>query len=173
VTLLRLAPDALETVITSCTSPTSTTTYGYNAANDLTTKTFPSGNGYVETLTYDHASRMTGVTNVKGGTTLSSYAIGSRDGVGNPVSLTALSGGVTTTTYYTYDTYDRLTGACSLSGCTGSGLTGLGYTFDPVGIRDTVEWLRRSAPASPCKIEGSPSMRVPRGPCSLWRGRRS
>jgi RHS repeat-associated protein len=50
---------------------------------------------------------------------------------------TALLNGSTKTTYYTYDPYDRLTGACSLQNCTGSGLSGLSYTYDPVGNRLT------------------------------------
>ncbi len=132
----RLCSLKLGGLPTGCNGGT-TTRYGYDAANDLVSKTEPTTNGYVATLSYDLADRFTGVTNVKSGTTLSSYAFGSLDGVGNPKSLIALSGGTTTTTNYTYDAYDRLTGACNLANCTGTGLTGLGYTYDPVGNRLT------------------------------------
>jgi RHS repeat-associated protein len=117
-----------------------TTRYGYDQANDLTTRTEPNANGYVATLAHDAADRLTSVTNAKAGTTLSSFTFGSLDGVGNPTSLSAYDAKLTPatrTSSYTYDAYDRLTGACSLPGCTGTGLTGTGYTYDPVGNRTT------------------------------------
>ncbi len=113
------------------------TRYAYDEANDLTTKTEPTANGYVATLTYDLDDRLTAVSNASGGTTLSSYSFGSLDGVGNPASLTALSAGSTATTYYTYDAYDRLTGSCTASGCSGSWL-GKTYAYDHVGNRTSM-----------------------------------
>jgi RHS repeat-associated protein len=134
----RLCSVTIGAITTSCTTAlTNTTKYAYDKANDLITKTFPAANGYVATMTYDNADRMTKVVNKKGNTTLSSFNLGTLDGVGNPPSLTKILGGTTTTTYYTYDPYDRLTGACNKLNCTGSGLTGLGYTYDPVGNRLT------------------------------------
>jgi len=134
----RLCTVTLGGLTTSCSSPLSNTTgYTYDAAKNLTSKTYPSANGYVSTLAYDDADRLTSVTNAKSGTTLSSFSFGSLDGVGNPRSLSAYLNGATTTTNYTYDNLDRLTGACNFTGCSGQGLTGLGYTYDPVGDRLT------------------------------------
>jgi RHS repeat-associated protein len=134
----RLCTATINGLTTSCTTPlSSTTSYGYDAANDLTTKGYPSTNGYVATLGYDNADRLMSVSNTRNSSTLSSFSFGSRDGVGNPNSLIALQNGSSSTTYYTYDALDRLTGACNLLNCSGSGLTGLGYTYDPVGNRLT------------------------------------
>ncbi len=49
--------------------------------------------------------------------------------MGNPKTITSLVGGTTTTTNYTYDAYDRLTGASNTMSCSPTGRTGLGYTY--------------------------------------------
>ena len=42
-----------------------TTTYGYDAAANLTTTTLPATNGYIEVRTYDRSGRLTDVKNQK------------------------------------------------------------------------------------------------------------
>jgi RHS repeat-associated protein len=110
----------------ACSSaPPGSTTYSYDAAGEALTKSLP--NGYVATMTYDRAGRLTGVSNARNGNVLSSF---SRilDGVGNPTQDATLAG----TINYTYDALDRLTQACYPS-CSGGTASGYKYTYDPVG----------------------------------------
>lgn len=59
-----------------------TTSYAYDEAGNLKQTTLPSGNGYLETRTYDRAGRLTDAKSAKAGTTLSEFAI-TPDPVGN------------------------------------------------------------------------------------------
>jgi RHS repeat-associated protein len=108
-----------------------TTTYGYDAAANPTTTTLPSGNGYVESRTYDTAGRLTEVKNQKGATVLSksTYTL---DPVGNRSTIVSTTG----TTTLTYDPDDRLTQACYTTACTGLD-NFRRYTYDDVGNRLT------------------------------------
>jgi RHS repeat-associated protein len=119
--------------LATVTSGGKTTSYGYDPAGNLLTTTLPSGNGYVESRTYDAAGRLSQLTNAKGAAILSRFTY-VRDAVGNPSSITALTG----TTTYAYDQQDRLTEACFPLGCAGPlGLDYVRYTYDEVGNRLT------------------------------------
>src|SRR5207248_2242207 len=108
----------------------------YDPASNLTTTTLPSGNGYVETRTYDHAGRMTDVKNAKAGATLSEFAV-TMDAVGNPTTVVR-SGAVASTTTYGYDANDRLTSVCFQAGtCPGGSDPFIRWTYDAVGNRLT------------------------------------
>ena len=109
-----------------------TTTYGYDAAANLTTTTLPATNGYIEVRTYDRSGRLTDVKNQKGAAILSrsTYTL---DPVGNRLSIQTTSG----TETYTYDVLDRLTQACYTVACTGTGDNFRRYTYDPLGNRLT------------------------------------
>jgi RHS repeat-associated protein len=122
--------------LSSATSGGVTTAYGYDAASNLVTSTLPSGNGYVETRTYDHAGRLTDVKNAKAGATLSEFAV-TLDSVGNPTTVVR-SGAVASTTTYGYDANDRLTSVCFQAGsCPGGSDPFIRWTYDAVGNRLT------------------------------------
>src|SRR5205823_5941751 len=113
-----------------------TTAYAYDPASNLLTTTLPSGNGYVETNTYDHAGRLTDIKNAKAGVTLSEFAV-TRDAVGNPTTIVR-SGAVASTTTYGYDANDRLTSVCFQAGtCPGGSDPFIRWTYDLVGNRLT------------------------------------
>jgi RHS repeat-associated protein len=117
---------------TACgTTGSSVLNFSYDPAENLTEESFP--NGADTAFAYDDAGQLGSVTNTVSGSGLSTFTVNDRDPNGNPTSLTGPSG----TTHYTYDTLNRLTGACNLANCAGSGLTGLEWTYDPVGNRLT------------------------------------
>jgi RHS repeat-associated protein len=123
--------------LSTATSGGVTTSYAYDAASNLTQTTLPSGNGYVETRTYDRAGRLTDVKNAKAGTTLSEFAV-TMDAAGNPTTIVRSSGGVSSTTTYGYDVNDRLTSVCFQTGtCPGSSDPFIRWTYDLVGNRLT------------------------------------
>jgi RHS repeat-associated protein len=109
--------------MSSVTSNALLTTYQYDEAGNQTQTTLPSGNGYVETRTYDRAGRLTEIRHEKSGNALA-FAQYAYDQVGNPTTITT-SAGVAT---ITYDAVDRLTGA------TGGGMN-VSYAYDAVGNR--------------------------------------
>lgn len=109
-----------------------TTTYGYDVAANLTSATLPSGNGYVETRTYDRAGRLTEARNAKAGVSLS-FATYALDPVGSPSTVTTQDG----TTAYTYDSLDRLTEVCYQAACPGGSDPFIRWTYDEVGNRQT------------------------------------
>ncbi len=121
--------------LASVVSGGQTTSYGYDPAGDLTTTTLPSGNGYVETRSYDNAGRLIGLTNKKGTTTLSAFAL-TLDPDGNPT--TSIRNGATSETdTYTYDSLDRLTSVCFQTSCPGQTDPYIRWTYDGVGNRLT------------------------------------
>jgi RHS repeat-associated protein len=106
-------------------------TYGYDEDSNLKTTTFPTGNGYVETRTYDNADRLTNIVDAAGRTTLSraGYTL---DNVGNPTQITDATGATNT---YNYDNLDRLTKACSsTTTCTGAA-NYINWSYDAAGNR--------------------------------------
>jgi RHS Repeat len=112
-----------------------TTSFGYDAAGNLTSLTLPSGNGYVENRSFDRAGRLTTVDNVKSGTSLSKFSW-TLDPVGNPTKVDTLRGGTDSYDGYQYDARDRLTAACygiaaSATDCTGAS-DELAYSYDKV-----------------------------------------
>ena len=110
-----------------------TTSYGYDAAANPTATTLPSGNGYVESRTYDNAGRMTEVKNTKGASVLADY-VQTLDNVGNPLATT-LSGATTSTTTYGYDNLARLTSVCFQASCPNSNDPKIAWTYDGLGNR--------------------------------------
>jgi RHS repeat-associated protein len=118
--------------LSHATSDGGATTYGYDAAGNLTSTVLPQTNGYTESRSYDPDGRLASVTNAKGNTVLSqsSYV---RDEVGDPSSVTT-DQGVTT---YGYDSSYRLTDVCFQASCPGSTDPFIRYTYDGVGNRLT------------------------------------
>lgn len=90
----------------------------------MTTATLPSGTGVVSTYTYDNADRLTGISHVKGGTTLASAAY-TLDNVGNRTQRVDQAG----THTYAYDDLHRLTSVVYPGPATTS------YAFDAFGNR--------------------------------------
>jgi RHS repeat-associated protein len=104
-------------------------TYGYDAASQLTSTTL--ANGVVETRGYDRAGQLSEVVARKDAATVARSAY-VRDEVGNPVQVTDASG---TTTAYSYDALDRLTGACFASTTCPGGTDYVRWTYDGVSNR--------------------------------------
>jgi RHS repeat-associated protein len=119
----------------NATSAALATTYSYDAASNLIQTALPSGNGYLETRTYDRAGRLTEVKNAKGTSVLSDTAL-TLDEVGNPTTV-ARSGATSSTTTYTYDNGDRLASVCFQASCPGSSDPFIRWTYDSVGNRLT------------------------------------
>ena len=121
--------------LSSVTSSSNTTNYAYDPAGNLTQTTLPAGNGYLETRTYDRASRLIELDNIKNGTPLSDFAY-TLDPVGNPTTVVR-SGGISSTTTYGYDANDRLTGVCFQTSCPNQNDPYIRWTYDQVGNRLT------------------------------------
>jgi RHS repeat-associated protein len=121
--------------LSSVTSGGVTTTYGYDPASNLTTMTLPSGNGFVETRTYDRAGRLTEVKNAKGATTLSDITY-TLDSAGNPTKAVR-TGGLAETTTLTYDNLNRITSVCYQLSCPNGSDPFVKWTYDGVGNRLT------------------------------------
>jgi RHS repeat-associated protein len=120
-------------LLKTVTQGTASTTYAYDEAGHQTTATLASGNGHVETRTWDRDGRVTGVTHKKGATTLASFAY-TLDEVGNPTLMTTNAG----TTKYTYDPQrDFLTEVCYQASCPGGSDPFIRYTYNDVGNRLT------------------------------------
>ncbi|HEU0131869.1 MAG TPA: DUF6531 domain-containing protein [Mycobacteriales bacterium] len=139
----RVAPDGsvtdytydTDSNIASVTQAGQTTNYGYDIADRLATTTLPTGNGHIETRTYDRAGYLTTQSNTKGTTVLSRFTR-SLDNVGNPITQTTTRGTSTTSEAYLYDAADRVTKVCYATSCTGA-TASIGYNYDPVGNRTT------------------------------------
>jgi RHS repeat-associated protein len=115
-----------------------TTTFGYDAAGNLTTVTLPSGNGHVAARSFDRAGRLSTVENAKSGTILSKFAW-TLDPAGNPTKPQTTRGGSDTYDAYEYDSRNRLTGSCygvpsSATNCTGAS-NAITYAYDKVANR--------------------------------------
>jgi RHS repeat-associated protein len=125
----RTYPDSVATTygyddderLASATFNSNTVGYGYDPAGELVQTTRPSGNGWTETRTYDHAGQLTEIKDANGGSTLQQldYAY---DPNGNATSLTRIGGAE----YYQYDTRNRLTKVC--------------YTLSCASATDTIAW---------------------------------
>ncbi len=119
-------------LLSSATADSATTSYSYDAAGNLTSIAYPSGNGYTETRTYNHAGRLTNVSN-SNGTVLSSFAY-TYDAVGNPTEVDLNGGGVNS---YTYNNRNWLTSVCFQTSCPNSSDPKISWTYDAVGNRLT------------------------------------
>ena len=115
--------------LSTVTVGSGTTGYTYDAAGRLTATAYP--NGWSEQRSYDAADRLTDIKSVNGQNTLA-HAAYTRDAVGNPTTIVRDSA----TESYSYDSADRVTGACyggPIATCpTGSLIT---YAYDKVGNR--------------------------------------
>ena len=121
--------------LASITSGNVTTGYQYDPASNLKITTLPSGNGFVETRSYDNAGRLFEVKNAKGATTLSDITY-TLDPAGNPTK-SVRSGGSSETDTYTYDNLSRLTKACFQLSCPNSSDPAVSWTYSDVGNRLT------------------------------------
>jgi RHS repeat-associated protein len=124
--------------LTSITAASATSTLAYDPAGNLTTITLPSGNGHVETRTYDRAGRLSTVENTKNPTILSNH-LWTLDGAGNPTKVKTTRGTTDVYDVYEYDTRNRLTAACydvasSATNCTGA-TNSITYAYDKVTNR--------------------------------------
>jgi RHS repeat-associated protein len=124
--------------LTTITSAAATTTLAYDAAGNLMTSTLPSGNGYVETRTYDRAGRLTTVDNSKAGTILSKH-LWTLDAAGNPTKAQTTRGATDVYDVYEYDSRNRLAGSCfdvgsGTTSCTGA-TNAITYAYDKVSNR--------------------------------------
>ena len=124
--------------LATVTSASQTTSFGYDAAGNLTTVTLPSGNGHVAIRTFDRAGRLTTVENTKAGTVLSKFTW-TLDAASNPTRAQTTRG--TTDTYdgYEYDTRNRVTASCygvssGATNCT-SATNKITYAYDKVSNR--------------------------------------
>ncbi len=101
------------------------TTYAYDDAGRMTTATLPSGTGIVSSYTYDDADRLTGIDHVKGGSTTLAFVDHTLDDVGNRTQRIDGQG----THTYAYDDLYRLTSV------TYPGPLTTTYDFDAFGNR--------------------------------------
>jgi RHS repeat-associated protein len=142
----RTYPDSTSTTqvfdddgrLTGVTSANLTTSFGYDAAGNLTTTTLPSGNGHVATRSFDRAGRLTTVDNAKSGSTLSKF-LWTLDAAGNPTKVQTTRGANDNYDAYEYDTRNRLTASCfgvgsGATNCTGATNT-ITYGHDKVSNR--------------------------------------
>jgi len=119
--------------LATVTQGSQTTSFAYDPAGRLSTTTLPSGNGHVESRTYDAAGRLTVVGNQKGATVLSRFTR-TLDPVGNPTQVATLRGATTTYEAMEYDPANRLTKWCRAASCAGAAAW-ISYAYDPVGNR--------------------------------------
>ncbi len=124
--------------LVSLTSAGQTTSFGYDAAANVTTTTLPAGNGYVATRTFDRAGRLTAVDNAKAGVSLSKFAW-TLDPAGNPTLAQTTRAGSDVYDAYEYDARNRLTASCfgvaqGATSCSGAA-NAIGYGYDKVSNR--------------------------------------
>jgi RHS repeat-associated protein len=108
-------------------------TYAYDADGHQVQNTLASGNGYVETRSYDRAGRLSEVKNAKSGTTLSQFTY-TRDPAGNPTRIDKVGSAVET---YAYDVDNRITEVCYQATCTSGTDPFIRWTYDDIGNRAT------------------------------------
>lgn len=100
---------------TAAAPPTSATvSYAYDAAGELLTATSP--DGVTARSSYDRAGRLLEVANTEASGTLSRFT-SAYDPAGNRTEQTTVVG----TTWYAYDSLDRLTSACTGGTCVPTG----------------------------------------------------
>src|SRR5207249_1366055 len=89
---------------------------------------------FAATATYDNADRLTNLTNIRSGVTLSSFGY-TLDNVGNPTLAASLVNGTSESIHYSYNSDDRINQVCydAAGTCTGTGLAGISFGYDNVG----------------------------------------
>ena len=113
--------------------------YGYDAAGNLQTVTYP--NGVVHSYTYDQKNRLTNLAVNNGSGAIASYAY-TLDAAGHRTNVTELSG---RTVRYGYDSLYRLTSE-TISGATSQN-GAIAYVYDPVGNRQSMSSTVPAVPA--------------------------
>jgi RHS repeat-associated protein len=105
-----------------------TTSFAYDADSNLTTETFPTASGVVDTFTFNAADQMTNVASVKGGSTTLFSAGYSRDSANQLSSDSSAASG---TGFYKYTPLNQLcyAGASNGSACS-SPPSGIAYKYD-------------------------------------------
>ena len=124
--------------LTTITSAGATTTLAFDATGNLTSTTLPSGNGHVESRSYDRAGRLTTVDNSKAGAILSKH-LWTLDTAGNPTKAQTTRGTTDVYDVYEYDSRNRLTHVCydlvsTATSCTGA-TNAITYAYDKVSNR--------------------------------------
>jgi RHS repeat-associated protein len=124
--------------LVTITAAGASTSLGYDPAGNRTSTTLPSGNGHVESRSYDRAGRLTTVENTKSPTILSKH-LWTLDAAGNPTKAKTTRGSTDVYDVYEYDARNRLTNACydlASTATTCSGATNaIGYAYDKVTNR--------------------------------------
>jgi len=105
------------------------TTFGYDADSNLTTETFPTASGVVDTFTFNAADQMTAVASVKGGSTTLFSASYTRDSANRLASDTSAASG---TGSYKYTPLNEVcyAGSSSTNACTSPPTGSIPYTYD-------------------------------------------
>ncbi|HXA28805.1 MAG TPA: LamG-like jellyroll fold domain-containing protein [Candidatus Angelobacter sp.] len=142
-------------------SPSNTTSFGYDANSNLTTETFSTGSGVVDTFSVDAADRIMSISSAKGSTSLFA-ATYTRD---NANQVTSDSSIATTTASYKYTPRNQVcyAGSSSTSACssppTGSqpfsydaadNLTSLGSTTQQFNAADQLCWTLSGSSSNAC-----------------------
>jgi RHS repeat-associated protein len=106
-------------------------TFDYDVSGRISRTTYPGGT--ITDRSYDRAGRLSDLNSHDASGVVARYQA-VRDANGNPTAITTTRGDRSQTVGYSYDTTDRLTGACVGTDCA----TGrIGYTYDQVGNRLT------------------------------------
>ncbi|MGI8710342.1 MAG: DUF6531 domain-containing protein [Acidimicrobiales bacterium] len=120
--------------VDSQTANSYTSSYGYDVNDQLTTVTYPTGTGLVETRGYNATGDLTKVVNKKSSTLLSQFDY-TLDTDGNPTTIKTTRGSTATNNAFTYDADGHLGSYCTgVTTCTGATQATV-YTYDPLGDR--------------------------------------
>ena len=105
-----------------------TTSFGYDVNSNLTTETLPAASGVVDTITFDAADRLMGISDTKGKTTLFA-ATYTRDDANQ---LTSDSSQPSSTSAYKYTTLNQVcyAGSGSTTACTSPPSGSIPYKYD-------------------------------------------
>jgi len=110
--------------------------YAYDAAGNVTTVSRGTSPTTSTTAAYDAANQLVSLIQSAGSASPTKYGV-TRDADGNPTQVTTTAGGATKTSLYGYDTANRLTSECyPTSGITcASNSPNTTYTYNVVGDR--------------------------------------
>jgi len=105
-----------------------TTGFGYDADSNLTTETFPSGSGVIDTFTFNAADQVTNVASMKGASTLFSAGY-SRDANNQLASDSSAASGIAS---YRYTALNQVcyAGSTNSSACSSPPTGSIAYKYD-------------------------------------------